>query len=57
MTLAPRHTRLLLIALGVVLWEVLPRAGIVAPLFLPPLSQTLAAGFGVLSRLNSPKWV
>jgi NitT/TauT family transport system permease protein len=46
MRLAPAGTRYLLIALAVVLWEVLPRAGLIAPLFLPPLSQTLAAGFG-----------
>jgi NitT/TauT family transport system permease protein len=46
MTLSPGHTRLLLIALALALWEGLPRAGLVAPLFLPPLSQTLAAGLG-----------
>lgn len=35
-----------LIVLGLlVLWEVLPRAGLVSGLFLPPLSSTIAAGW------------
>jgi NitT/TauT family transport system permease protein/taurine transport system permease protein len=46
MKLKPVQTRYLIVALAVVLWEILPRAGLIAPLFLPPLSQTLAAGFG-----------
>ncbi|MGA0593580.1 ABC transporter permease [Enterovirga sp. CN4-39] len=46
MKLTPTQTRYLIIAALVVLWEVLPRAGLIAPLFLPPLTQTLAAGFG-----------
>lgn len=46
MTLSPRQTRLAIIGLGLILWEALPRSGAIAPLFLPPLSQTLAAGFG-----------
>ncbi|TDR90428.1 ABC transporter permease [Enterovirga rhinocerotis] len=46
MSLTPKQTRWLILALVVVLWEGLPRAGLIAPLFLPPLTQTLAAGFG-----------
>jgi NitT/TauT family transport system permease protein/taurine transport system permease protein len=46
MKLQPAQTRYLIVALVVVLWELLPRAGLIAPLFLPPLTQTLAAGFG-----------
>jgi NitT/TauT family transport system permease protein/taurine transport system permease protein len=46
MKLSPAQTRYLIIAIALVLWEALPRAGLIAPLFLPPLSETLAAGFG-----------
>jgi NitT/TauT family transport system permease protein/taurine transport system permease protein len=41
--LAPATLRRLLVLLLLLLWEALPRAGIVPPLFLPPLSQTVAA--------------
>ena len=36
--------RLIVVAL-IVLWEVLPRAGLIPELFLPSLSSTLAAGW------------
>ena len=36
--------RLIVLAL-VVLWETLPRAGLIPELFLPPLSSTLQAGW------------
>ena len=36
--------RLIVIAL-IVLWEVLPRAGLIPELFLPSLSSTIAAGW------------
>ena len=37
--------RRLIIVLLIVLWEVLPRLGIIPELFLPSLSSTLAAGW------------
>jgi NitT/TauT family transport system permease protein/taurine transport system permease protein len=40
---SPRHIRWLIVAVLVVLWEVLPRAGLIPVLFLPPLSATLRA--------------
>lgn len=42
----PATVRLLIGAAVLVLWEVLPRAGLIPPLFLPPLSQTVAALIG-----------
>jgi NitT/TauT family transport system permease protein/taurine transport system permease protein len=36
--------RLIVISL-IVLWETLPRAGLIAELFLPSLSSTIAAGW------------
>jgi NitT/TauT family transport system permease protein/taurine transport system permease protein len=44
--LSPRGLRLVLGLLVLVLWEVLPRAGLVPSLFLPSLSDTLAALVG-----------
>lgn len=37
------RVRLLIVLCVLALWEALPRAGLVPPLFLPPLSRTLAA--------------
>src|ERR1700712_55668 len=37
--------RRLIVILLIVLWEVLPRAGLIPELFLPSLSSTLAAGW------------
>lgn len=42
----PATVRLLIGAAVLVLWEVLPRAGLIPPLFLPPVSQTVAALIG-----------
>ena len=39
--LSPRALRWLIVAVLLVLWEALPRLGLVAELFLPPLSETL----------------
>ena len=39
----PSAARWAIVALLLIGWEVLPRAGLVAPLFLPPLTATLAA--------------
>jgi NitT/TauT family transport system permease protein len=39
----PRTVRLLLGAALLIAWEALPRAGLIPSLFLPPLSETLAA--------------
>ncbi|HEY0525920.1 MAG TPA: ABC transporter permease [Stellaceae bacterium] len=43
---SPRYVRWLIVVVLVVLWEALPRAGLVPVLFLPPLSETLRAGLG-----------
>lgn len=45
---SPRVARLFLIALLLLTWEILPRAGVIRPLFLPPLSTTVAALVGNL---------
>jgi NitT/TauT family transport system permease protein/taurine transport system permease protein len=37
--------RWLIVMILVALWEILPRAGVIPELFLPPLSSTLMAGF------------
>lgn len=42
MRLSPATTRRLIVVALLVLWELLPRAGLVPELFLPPLSTTLA---------------
>lgn len=42
--MSARQVRLLIILAVLALWEALPRAGLVPPLFLPPLTTTLAAG-------------
>jgi NitT/TauT family transport system permease protein/taurine transport system permease protein len=42
--MSPRQVRLLIIVACLVLWEALPRLGLVPRLFLPPLSTTLEAG-------------
>jgi len=39
----PRSVRLLIGIAVLALWEVLPRAGLITPLFLPPLSETVTA--------------
>ena len=44
MRLSSTATRWLIVALTCVLWEVAPRAGWIAELFLPPLTATLHAG-------------
>ena len=59
MRLSSTSTRWLIIALLGVLWEVAPRAGWIAELFLPPLTTTLTrrfemgcrAGAAILDRL------
>jgi NitT/TauT family transport system permease protein len=43
---APEVTRWVIIAALLALWEMLPRAGLISPLFLPPLSETIHALFG-----------
>ena len=43
--------RLIVIAL-IVLWEVLPRAGLIPELFLPSLSSTLIAGWNEAARIR-----
>jgi NitT/TauT family transport system permease protein/taurine transport system permease protein len=40
--MSPAAVRRLIVLVLLVLWEALPRAGLVPPLFLPPLSATLA---------------
>ena len=45
MRLTPKQTRMLIVATGIVLWEALPRLGLIPTLFLPSLSETLAAGY------------
>jgi NitT/TauT family transport system permease protein len=40
---SPTTLRWIIIAALLVLWEVLPRAGAISPLFLPPLSETFRA--------------
>lgn len=45
MTLTPKTTRRILLVLLLVVWEALPRLGLVHTLFLPPLSDALAAGW------------
>jgi NitT/TauT family transport system permease protein len=42
--LPPERMRWLIVGTLIVLWEVLPRSGLVAELFLPPLSKTIAVG-------------
>lgn len=42
---SPAAVRYAIVAAVVLLWELLPRLGLVPPLFLPPLTKTLAAGF------------
>jgi NitT/TauT family transport system permease protein len=42
MRLSPTQTRWIIVAALIVLWEALPRSGLVAELFLPPLSKTIA---------------
>ncbi len=39
----PRRMRLLIGLAVLLLWELLPRAGLITPLFLPPLTETVAA--------------
>jgi NitT/TauT family transport system permease protein/taurine transport system permease protein len=41
---SPTGMRWIIIAVIVVLWEALPRAGIISQLFIPPLSLTILAG-------------
>ena len=43
MRLSPAAARWLIVAILILLWEALPRLGLVAELFLPPLSSTIAA--------------
>ena len=44
MKLSPTATRRLIIVGLLIVWELLPRAGLIPPLFLPPLSRTLIVG-------------
>jgi NitT/TauT family transport system permease protein/taurine transport system permease protein len=44
LSVSPKTLRRLIVILLVVLWEVLPRAGLIPELFLPSLSSTLEAG-------------
>ncbi len=46
----PRLARFLIVAALAALWELMPRAGLISPLFLPPMSATLAAGVGNLGE-------
>jgi NitT/TauT family transport system permease protein len=48
--MSPQHVRWLIVAVLVLLWEALPRAGLVPVLFLPPLSETVRAGIGDLGE-------
>lgn len=43
LAVSPAAARLLIGIAVLVLWEVLPRMGVIPPLFLPPVSETLAA--------------
>ena len=45
MVVSPTTLRRLIVLALVVLWEALPRAGLIPELFLPPLSSTLMAGW------------
>jgi NitT/TauT family transport system permease protein len=54
---APWVTRWLLIALLLVLWEVLPRIGVIPQLFLPPLSDTLRAAISDWPEYAAALWV
>ncbi len=55
--LPPAMTRWAIIAIVVVLWEVLPRAGVIPPLFLPPLSASLRVLVTDWSAYASALWV
>src|ERR1700739_3699225 len=45
--------RRLIVFLLIALWEILPRAGFIPELFLPPLSSTLAAGWSEAGEYGS----
>src|SRR4051812_25591076 len=43
--MSPATLRRLIVTALIILWEVLPRAGMIPQLFLPPLSLTVQAGW------------
>jgi NitT/TauT family transport system permease protein/taurine transport system permease protein len=55
--ISPTVARWLIIAAVVVLWEVLPRAGLISPLFLPPLSVALHAAATGWAEYAAALWV